>query len=157
MNLVSVKLCGCDGEKDHDEFPEGEYTFPDGTKEILPVLCLENEIYPEDLYYEFYPVLKTLESDEEWTMFACYAGQIAEIRPELYFYSFGDIDEIGERNFYIQGGLESVVDMLLEEWGPQAPGFSGTIRHLTNDHFFSKGESIAMILDFEKNAAVISV
>jgi hypothetical protein len=54
-------------------------------------------------------------------MFACYAGQIAEIRPELYFYSFGDIDEIGERNFYIQGGLESVVDMLLEEWGPEAP------------------------------------
>jgi hypothetical protein len=87
MNLVSVNLCGCDGEKDHDEFPEGEYTFPDGTKETLPVLCLENEIYPEDLYYEFYPVLKTLESDEEWTMFACYAGQIAEVRPGLYFYS----------------------------------------------------------------------
>ena len=123
LNMVEIKLCGCDGELDHNDFPEIEYTFPDGSTELLPVLCLENEIYPEDLYYEFNPVLKTLESDEEWTMFACYAGQIAEIRPGLFFYSFGDIDEIGERNFYIQGDLETVVDMLLEEWGPDAPAW----------------------------------
>ena len=121
MNMVEIKLCGCDGENDHIQYPESQYTFPDGTIEILPDLCLENEIYPEDLYYEFHPVLKTLESDEEWTIFECYSGQIAEVRPGLYFYSFGDVDEIGERNFYIQGDLESVIDMLLEEWGPDAP------------------------------------
>ena len=121
MNMVAIKVCECDGEKDHNEYPMSEYVLSDGSIEVLPELCLENELYPEDLYYEFRPVLKTLESDEEWTMFACYSGQIAEVRPGLYFYSFGDVDEIGERNFYIEGDLESIIDLLLEEWGPSAP------------------------------------
>lgn len=128
MNMVPVKLCDCDGELDHIEFPESQYIFPDGSVEVLPNLCFVNELYPEDLYDEFRPVLKTLESDEEWTMFACYSGQIAEIRPGLYFYSFGDVDEIGERNFYIQAKLESVVEMLLEEWGPSAPDWQTFFR-----------------------------
>ena len=121
MNMVEIRHCGCDGEMQHNEYPEREYTFADGSTEYLPELCRENGIYPEGIYFEFSPVLKTLESDEEWTMFSCYAGQIAEIRPGLYFYSFGDVDEIGERNFYIQGDLALIIDMLLDEWGPDAP------------------------------------
>jgi len=63
-------------------------------------------------------------------MFACYAGQIAEVRPGLYFYSFGDVDEIGERNFFIKGELKSVVHMLIREWGPSTSRWEALLRNV---------------------------
>jgi hypothetical protein len=36
-------------------------------------------------------------------------------------------------------------------------GFSGAIRHLTTEHYFSKGESISMLLDFETKLAIINI
>jgi hypothetical protein len=119
-NMVPVKLCGCDGDSGHEEFIEVDYQFPDGSTETLPALCPNSDLYPEELSYQFRPVVETLESDQKWTLDSYIVGLIREVRPGLYFYSFGDIDEIGERNFYIQSELEPVVDMLLEEWGPSA-------------------------------------
>ena len=43
---------------------------------------------------------------------------ISEVHPGLYFYWFGDVEEIGKRNFLIRNDLKSVVHMLLREWGP---------------------------------------
>lgn len=120
-NKVAIRVCECDGARDHAEFLESSYQFPDGTIETLYDFCPENDQLAEELYHQYKPIIKTLITDENWTMFAYYAGQIAEVRPGLYFYSFGDLDEIGERNFYIKGDLESVIEMLLEEWGEEAP------------------------------------
>ena len=121
IEKVEVKMCQCMGMKMHDDFGKSTYQFPNGTIETLHEICPENELLAEELYLLYIPILKTRESDENWTMFACYSGQIAEVRPGLYFYSFGDTEEVGERNFYIQGELESVMHMLLDEWGPSAP------------------------------------
>lgn len=117
-NIVAVRMCKCEESDEHEEFCVSEYIFPDGSKEVLNDLNFENERFPEDLYYQFRPILKTLESDENWTMNSYFVGLISEIRPGLYFYTFGDVDEIGERNFYIKGDLKSVVYMLMREWGP---------------------------------------
>ena len=129
-NMVSIRLCKCGGEPEHSEFINVDYVFPDGSTENLPTLCLENELYPADLEYQFRPILKTLESDENWTMNSYFAGVIAQVRPGLYFYSFGDVDEIGERNFFIKNDLKSVVHMLLREWGPSASRWEALLRNV---------------------------
>lgn len=36
-------------------------------------------------------------------------------------------------------------------------GFTGTIRHLTSEHYFAKGESVTMILDFDNHRALIKI
>jgi hypothetical protein len=120
LNAVAVRLCACDGERTHNlEFEE--YPFPDGSVEKLPVICIENELLNTEIYQQFLPVLKTLESNENWTMFACYSGMIAQVSLGLYFYSFGDIDEAGEANHYVKCEISPLLDLLLEEWGPSAP------------------------------------
>ena len=129
-NMVSIRLCKCEGEPEHSEFINVDYAFPDGSTENLPALCLENELYPADLYHQFRPVLKTFESDENWTMNSYFAGVISEVHPGLYFYSFGDVDEIGERNFFIKSDLKSVVRMLLREWGPSASRWEALLRNV---------------------------
>jgi hypothetical protein len=55
-------------------------------------------------------------------------GLIAEVRPGLYFYTFGDIDEIGERNFFIKGDLNELIRMLLREWGPSKARWTNLLR-----------------------------
>ena len=129
-NMASIRLCKCGGEREHSEFINVDYAFPDGSIENLPTLCFENELYPADLDHQFRPILKTLESDENWTMNSYFAGVIAQVRPGLYFYSFGDVDEIGERNFYIKSDLRSVVHMLLREWGPSASRWEALLRNV---------------------------
>jgi hypothetical protein len=120
LNAVAVRLCNCDGERTHDLELE-DYSFPDGSVEMLPLICVENEILNTEIYQRFLPVLKTLESNENWTMFACYSGMIAQVSPGLYFYSFGDIDEAGETNYYVKCEIFLLIDLLLGEWGPSAP------------------------------------
>ena len=129
-NLVSVRLCKCLGEYEHSEFIEYDYPFPDGSIEKLPMICFENELYPADLYHQFRPVLKTLESDENWTMNSYFQGLVAEVRPGIYFYSFGDVDEIGERNFFIKSDLKSVIFMLLREWGTSSSRWAALLRNV---------------------------
>ena len=120
QNSVDVRLCTCDGARTH-ELEHEDYTFPDGSVEKLPLICPENELLATEIYQRYRPVLKTLESNENWTMFACYSGMIAEIEPGLYFFSFGDIDEAGEGNHYLKCEISSLLERLLEEWGPSAP------------------------------------
>ena len=129
-NMVSIRLCTCGGEQGHSEFITVDYAFPDGSTENLPALCFENDLYSADLYHQFRSVLKTLESDENWTMDSYFAGVISEVRPGLYFYSFGDVDEIGERNFFIKSDLRSVVHMLLHEWGPSCSRWEALLRNV---------------------------
>jgi hypothetical protein len=117
INQVALKPCECAGKSQHDEFSKEVYLFPDGSKENLPVFCIENELYPDELYNQFRPILKTLESDENWTMYTIFEGLVAEVRPGLYFYRFSDVDEIGECNFYIKCDLKTVIYVLLREWG----------------------------------------
>lgn len=129
-NKVSIRLCKCAGEPEHSEFIQDEYLFPDGSTEKLPMICFENELYPADLYHQFRPALKTLESDENWTMYSYFQGLIAEVRPGIYFYSFGDVDEIGERNFFIKADLKSFIYMLIREWGTSSSRWAALLRNL---------------------------
>lgn len=129
-NMVAIKLCECEGEAEHSEFLNVYYTFPYGSIEKLPTFCFENELYPADLYHQYRPVLKTFESDENWTMYSCFEGLIAEVHPGLYFYTFGDVDEIGEHNFFIKSDLKSVVHMLLREWGPSTSRWEALMRNV---------------------------
>jgi hypothetical protein len=118
---TEVKICHCDGSMEHEKFEVVDYVFPDGSIEALPTLCPENELLSPDLFQQFRPILKTLESNENWSNYACYAGLIAEVSPGLYFYSFGDTDEVGESNFYIKSDLKPILDKLISEWGPSEP------------------------------------
>ena len=127
LNTVAVRLCTCDGERTH-ELESADYTFPDGYVERLPLICVENELLSTEVYQRFRPVLRTLESNENWTMFACYSGMIAEVLPGLYFYSFGDIDEAGEHNYFVKCEITSLLDILLEEWGTSGPPWRDFLR-----------------------------
>jgi len=115
---TEVKICPCDGLMEHARFEEVEHIFPDGSIELLPTLCPENELLPSDLFEQYKLILETLESNEEWTNYATYSGQIAEISTGLYFYSFGDIDEVGETNFYFKCELKPILEELISDWGP---------------------------------------
>jgi hypothetical protein len=146
LNAVPVRLCTCDGARTHDlEFEE--YAFPDQTIEKLPIFCIENELLGLEVYEEFQPVLKTLESNANWTMFACYAGLIAKVSDGLFFYSFGDIDEAGENSFFVKSDISTLLGHLLDEWGPDAPSW--------RDHkvFFpqldEEGLSVGMSYNYE--------
>jgi hypothetical protein len=132
---TEIKICSCDGAAQHEQFTKSEYTFPDGSTELLPDLCPENEYLPSGLFQHYEPILKTLESNENWTMFSCYSGMIAEISPGLYFYSFGDIDEAGESNFYIKSELNVVVEKLLAEWGELAPPWREFLKSVGNSGY----------------------
>lgn len=127
---AEVKICSCDGVIPHEDFLEEEHHFPDGSIELLPTLCPENELLASELYQKYEPVLKTLESNENWTNYACYAGVIAQIKSGLYFYSFGDIDEAGESNFYIKSELKPILETLISDWGTDAPEWRELLRSI---------------------------
>ena len=61
---TEVKICPCDGSMEHARFEEVDHIFPDGSIELLPTLCPENELLPSDLFQQYKPILKTLESNE---------------------------------------------------------------------------------------------
>ena len=63
-------------------------------------------------------------------MYSIAAGLIAEMRPGLYFYSFGDVDEIGECNFFIKSDLKSIIDVLIREWGPSGSRWAALLRNV---------------------------
>lgn len=125
---VKVNVCNCEGTYQHGAFSMSEYVFPDGSTELLPELCAENDQVSSELFRQYKPILKTLESNENWTMFSCYSGMIAEISPGLYFYSFGDVDELGESNFYFKSQLSTILERLLSEWGELAPPWRDFLR-----------------------------
>lgn len=127
LNSVPIRLCECDGKRTHD-LELGEYVFPDNSIEQLPSFCIENEILGLDIYEEYQPALKTMESNENWTMSACYAGLIAKVSDGLYFYTFGDIDEAGENSYFVKSDIATLLDQLLEEWGPGAPPWREFLR-----------------------------
>jgi hypothetical protein len=116
-----VKICPCTSETPHEDFQMLEHHFYDGSIELLPALCPENELLSSELYQKYRPILKTLESNENWSNYACYAGMIAEIKPGLYFYSFGDIDEAGENNFYLKSELKPILETLISDWSTVGP------------------------------------
>lgn len=116
-----AKICTCDGLTPHKELMEFEHHFPDGSSELLPALCPENGLMSSEIYQKFDPLLKTVESNENWINYAFYAGLIAEVKPGLYFYSFGDIDEAGENNFYVKSELKPILETLIFDWGTDAP------------------------------------
>ena len=67
---IAINVCKCGGNYLHHDFSMSEYLFPDGSSEILPDLCPENDHLSSDLFQQFKPLLKTLESNENWTMFS---------------------------------------------------------------------------------------
>ena len=150
VNQVAVKPCKCAGDSEHFEFSSEDYLFPDGSKENLPVFCIENELYPDELYREFQPILETAESDENWTMYSVFVGLVAEVRPGLYFYRFSDLDEIGECNFYIKCDLKTVIHMLLCEWGQSKSKKWQTLFRKVATHGYPNGYEPGTMVKFSE-------
>jgi hypothetical protein len=145
---TNIKICKCDSTSQHDDFISSEHLFPDGSVELLPMLCPDSDLNNSDLFALYQPILETLESNENWTMFALYSGMIAEIKPGLYFFSFGDSDEVGESNFYIKSDLKPVLEMLLSEWGPAAPPWREFLRSL-GEHGYPAGYEPGSMVSYE--------
>ena len=143
-----VKICPCDGYREDYEIIMSEHQFPDGSTELLPMLCPDNDFNNSDLFALYQPVLETAESNENWTMYAIYLGMIAEIKPGLYFFSFGDSDEVGEYNFYIRSDLKPVLEKLLSEWGPAAPPWRDFLRSL-GEHGYPAGYEPGSMVSYE--------
>ena len=118
MQKIAINECDCEG--DHEEFPRSIYNFSELGSIELPDLCVESDLSQNELS-QFKLLIETTEENQNWTLYSIYRGRIARIQENLYFYTFGDIDEIGESNFYIHGSLGEVVECLLSEWGPSAP------------------------------------
>lgn len=118
MQKIAINECDCEG--DHEEFPRSIYNFSELGSIELPDLCVESDLSQNELS-QFKLLIETTEENQNWTLYSIYRGRIARIQENLYFYTFGDIDEIGESNFYIHGSLGEVAECLLSEWGPSAP------------------------------------
>ena len=125
MQKVAINVCGCEGE--HEDFPIGTYKFSEIGDVELPDLCPNSDLSQNELT-QFDLLLETTEENQNWTLYSVYCGRIARVQENLYFYSFGDIDEIGESNFYISGSLGEVVEYLLSEWGELAPDWRGLFK-----------------------------
>lgn len=144
-----VKICTCDGLAPHEEFLEFEHHFPDGSIELLPGLCPENGLLSSEIYQKFKPLLKTVESNENWNNYAFYAGLIAEVKPGLYFYSFGDIDEAGENNFYVKSELKPILETLILDWGTDAPHWR-TFLNSIGESGYPKGYEPGSMVDHKE-------
>ena len=118
MQKIPIRVCGCAGE--HDNFPFSIYNFEEIGKVELPELCPNSDLSQNELT-QFELLIETTEENRNWALYAPYSGRVARIQKNLYFYSFGDTDEIGESNFYICGTLGDVIEELLTEWGTSAP------------------------------------
>ena len=144
MNLSVVGICRCEGHRVHG-FELETHSFPDGTTENLPAMCPDNDLMRRELYKEFRPVLETLEANENWTVSTCYSGMIAEIKPGLFLYSFGDLDEIGEENFYVKTDLAVLLDSLINEWGTEAPRWREFLKRTGSNGLPSGYEPASMV------------
>jgi hypothetical protein len=118
MQKIAINVCDCEGE--HEDFPVSSYRFNDTGEIQLPDLCPNSDLSQNELT-QFDLLIETTEENQNSTLYSVYRGLVARVQDNLYFYSFGDIDEIGESNFYIEGSLEEVVENMLSEWGELAP------------------------------------
>jgi len=130
MQKVAINICDCEGE--HEDFPTSVYRFNEIGEVELPDLCPNSDFSQNELT-QFDLLIETTEENKNWTLYSVYMGRIARIQEDLYFYTFGDIDEIGESNFYISGSLREVVEYLLSEWGELAPDWRGLFKKWTTD------------------------
>jgi len=130
MQKVAINICDCEGE--HEDFPTSVYRFNEIGEVELPDLCPNSDLSQNELT-QFDLLIETTEENKNWTLYSVYMGRIARIQEDLYFYTFGDIDEIGESNFYISGSLREVVEYLLSEWGELAPDWRGLFKKWTTD------------------------
>ena len=125
MQKVAINICDCEGE--HEDFPTSVYRFNEIGEVELPDLCPNSDLSQNELT-QFDLLIETTEENKNSTLYSVYMGRIARIQEDLYFYTFGDIDEIGESNFYISGSLREVVEYLLSEWGELAPDWRGLFK-----------------------------
>ena len=130
MQKIAINICDCEGE--HEDFPTSVYRFTEIGEVELPDLCPNSDLSQNELT-QFDLLIETTEENKNSTLYAVYMGRIARIQEDLYFYTFGDIDEIGESNFYISGSLREVVEYLLSEWGELAPDWRGLFKKWTTD------------------------
>jgi hypothetical protein len=130
MQKVAINICDC--EVEHENFSTSVYRFSEIGEVELPDLCPNSDLTQNELT-QFDLLIETREENKNSTLYSVYMGRIARIQEDLYFYTFGDIDEIGESNFYISGSLREVVEYLLSEWGELAPDWRGLFKKWTTD------------------------
>ena len=126
MQKIAINLCDCDGT--HEDFPISTYRFNESGEIELPDLCPNSDLTQSELT-RFELLIETSEENQNSILYSVYRGYVASIQDNLYFYSFGDIDEVGESNFYIEGALEEIVEYLLSEWGELAPDWRGLFKY----------------------------
>ena len=135
MEKIALAICECTGI--HSDFPETIYTFPDLDVLKLPSLCPSSDLTADELCKRFINLIKVSICNTNATNYSFFCWQISRIDNNLYFYSFGDVDEIGENNFYVEGKLSDVFAELISELGEigseideffknQALGLNGT-------------------------------
>lgn len=144
LNLSTIQICDCEGQRTHN-FEKAVHVFSDESVEYLPIFCPDNDLSKTELFQMYRPLLQTFEANENWTMFTCYSGMIAEISSGLYMYSFGDIDEIGESNFYVKEDLNVILDKLLSEWGELAPPWRSLFRSVSESGYPKNYEPGTMV------------
>ena len=125
MQKIAINVCECDGS--HEDFPTSSYKFSGAGDTQLPDLCPNSYLTQHELN-QFDLLIETTEENQNWTLYSAYRGHVARVQDNLYFYSFGDIDEVGESNFYIEGSLDEVVEYLLTEWGELTPDWRGLFK-----------------------------
>ena len=130
MQKIAINVCDCDGM--HEDFPISIYRFIEAGDIALPDLCPNSDLTQNEIT-QFDLLIETTEENTNSTLYSVYMGRIARIQEDLYFYTFGDIDEIGESNFYISGSLREVVEYLLSEWGELAPDWRGLFKKWTTE------------------------
>jgi hypothetical protein len=144
MQKVAINICDCEGE--HEDFPIEIYEFDDIGRIELPKLCPNSDLGQLELFNKFEKLVKTIETNKNWTLYSVYVGLIGRVSKNLFYCSFGDIDEVGENSFYISGILEEVIDFLLDEWGDFGPNWKklfenwstlGTPTNIVQDTLFN--------------------
>jgi hypothetical protein len=125
MQKIAINVCDCDGM--HEDFPISTYRFIGGGDIALPDLCPNSDLMQSELT-QFDLLIETTEENHNSALYSVYCGHVARVEDNLYFYFFGDIDEIGESNFYIEGTLDEVIEYLLSEWGELAPDWRGLFK-----------------------------
>jgi len=138
MQRIAINVCECDGT--HEDFPISSYRFDDVGEIQLPDLCPNSDLTQNELT-QFELLIETTEENQNWTLYSVYQGRIARVQESLYLYSFGDIDEVGESNFYISGPLGEVIEYLLSEWGSSAPDWRGLFKKWATEGIPSEYDS----------------
>jgi len=126
MQKIAINVCDCDGM--HEDFPISIYRFIEAGDIALPDLCPNSDLTQNEIT-QFDLLIETTEENQNSTLYSVYRGHVARVQDNLYFYSFGDIDEIGESNFYVEGTIDEVIDYLLSEWGELAPDWRGLFKN----------------------------